>query len=314
MLNLSGFFWRIAVSTSLSLLVCSCSDSSSASAESEFYPSSQTVSSSSSGASFGCSSEGQIFSSSSSEVELPNSLNISPDTNGFYDMGELYRAVPQGSRIVFVIRHAEREDSLGTLSPLTENGVAAAQALGEKLANPEESFHYASTDFVRTRETCRNIALGRGESDFEVETWDGIDGSYFLRVSSDSLSQFSKNRGGTWKIISRWAYADSTMNETVAAKVNAHFYDLFERGRQFVEENVLANVSRWKRVSILVSHDVLTEPLVVFASNRSVDLRFYSSGRWVNYLAGVAIVIDENSHAELYPVRGDDLGFMTVSK
>lgn len=295
-----------------------CGDSSSSSASDENLQVSSSLESDCSSSSFlPESSSAEIPASSESEGEWssassPDALPIVPDADGFYAMEEIYKATPATSKIVFVIRHAEREDSLGRLSDLTENGKAAARSLGEKLVGESESFFYASTDFVRTRETCRQIALGRGESDAEAQTWEGIDGGYFLKVPSDSLDKFAKNRGGTWKIISRWAYADPKMNENLASLVNAHFYDLFERGAQFVQENIVPNIPDWKRVSVLVSHDVLLEPLLVYATNRQIDLRFYESGRWANYLSGVAIVQSENG-ISLYPVRGMDVGYMTAN-
>lgn len=299
------------------VFLAACGDSSS-SASDENLPLSSSQTSDFSSSSFVLeSSSAEIPASSESEGEWssassPDALPIVPDADGFYAMEEIYKATPATSKIVFVIRHAEREDSLGRLSDLTENGKAAARSLGEKLVGESESFFYASTDFVRTRETCRQIALGRGESDAEAQTWEGIDGGYFLKVPSDSLDKFAKNRGGTWKIISRWAYADPKMNENLASLVNAHFYDLFERGAQFVQENIVPNIPDWKRVSVLVSHDVLLEPLLVYATNRQIDLRFYESGRWANYLSGVAIVQSENG-ISLYPVRGMDVGYMTAN-
>lgn len=238
-------------------------------------------------------------------------LSVTPDTNGFYDVGDIYKAAPETYRIAYVLRHAERESGLGQESQLTEVGVAQALAVGEKLAGGDESFYYASTDFIRTRETCNNIAKGRGETDNVTDTQaELLNGSYFLTVSSDSMDAFAKKKGGGWKIISVYAYDE----DYYADQVKLHFYDLFERGNQFVMENVVANMSKWKRVSILVSHDLLLEPLVVYASNREVDVNFYRSGRWVNYLTGVAVVLNADNQVELYPVRGTDIGYMTQKK
>ena len=238
-------------------------------------------------------------------------LSVIPDTNGFYDVGDIYKAAPETYKIAYVLRHAERESGLGQESPLTEVGVAQALAVGEKLAGGDESFYYASTDFIRTRETCNNIAKGRGETANVTETQaELLNGSYFLTVPSDSLDAFAKKKGGGWKIISVYAYGE----DYYADQVQLHFYDLFERGNQFVMENIVANMSKWKRVSILVSHDVLLEPLVVYASNRTVDVNFYRSGRWVNYLTGVAVVLNAENQVELYPVRGTDIGYMTQKK
>lgn len=226
-------------------------------------------------------------------------------------MGDIHKAAPETYRIAYVLRHAERESGLGQESQLTEVGVAQALAVGEKLSGGDESFYYASTDFIRTRETCNNIAKGRGETANVTETQaELLNGSYFLTVSSDSMDAFAKKKGGGWKIISVYAYGEDYYADQVAL----HFYDLFERGNQFVMENIVANMPKWKRVSILVSHDVLLEPLVVYASNREVDVNFYRSGRWVNYLTGVAVVLNAENQVELYPVRGTDIGYMTQKK
>ena len=66
-----------------------------------------------------------------------------------------------------------------------------------------------------------------------------------------------------------------------------------------------------KRVSILVSHDMLVEPLIVFVSNRTIDLKYYQSPfRWVNYLSGIAVIVDEAGAVTALPVRGDSVGWM----
>ena len=236
-------------------------------------------------------------------------LAVTPDSTGFYDIGDVYKAVPATSKLVFVMRHAERQTSEGQESLLTEKGVEQALSVGAKLAGGDESFYYSSTDFIRTRETCNNIAKGRGET-AEVVTWDGINGGYFLKVPSDTMDAFVRNRGGSWKFISSWAYDDPNPSRFTAAKIPEYLYELMPRGDQFVNEVVLANLPNWKRVSVLVSHDLLIEPLIAYASNRTVDLKFYESGKWANYLSGIAIVVDEANLVTLLPIRGIEYGFM----
>ena len=225
-------------------------------------------------------------------------------------MGDVYKAVPKTSKIAFVIRHSKRQKSTGTESQLTPIGIQMAQTLGAKLVS-EEPFYYASTDFIRTRETCKNIATGRGEGDVNVVTWDGINGGYFLTVPSDTLDALVSSRGGNPKYIAQYAYGVPYSSTYIAETIQTYFYDLFERGNQFVNEVVVANMSSWKRVSILVSHDMLIEPLVVFVSNRIINLRVYESPfRWVNYLSGIAVIVDEAGTVTVLPVRGDEVGWM----
>ena len=241
----------------------------------------------------------------------PGALAVAADADGFYDMGDVYKAVPKTSKIAFVIRHSKREkNNLGTESSLTPIGIKMAKTLGEKLVS-EESFYYASTNFLRTRATCENIAAGRGET-AEVVTWDAINGSYFLTVPSDSLDALVSSKGGNPKYIAQYSYgAPYSYASTVGVVVATYFYDLFERGNQFVNEVIVANMPSWKRVSVLVSHDMLVEPLLAFVSNRTINLKVSENPfRWVNYLSGIAVIVDEAGAVTALPVRGDEVGWM----
>lgn len=235
---------------------------------------------------------------------------LAPDADGFYDMEDVYKLTPTTSKIAFVIRHSKREKSLGQESQLTPIGIQMAQTLGAKLAS-EESFYYASTDFIRTRETCTNIAKGRGEENVEVVTWDGINGGYFLTVPSDTLDALVSSIGGNQTFIAQYAYGKTFTNPHYGELLTSYFYDFFERGNQFINEVIVPNMPSWKRVSILVSHDMLVEPLIVYVSNRTIDLKIYEGNhRWVNYLSGIAVIVDEAGAVTTLPVRGDSVGWM----
>jgi broad specificity phosphatase PhoE len=245
----------------------------------------------------------------------PGALALSPDADGFYDMGDVYKAVPKTSKIAFVIRHSKRQkNNLGTESTLTPIGITMAKTLGEKLVG-DESFYYASTNFLRTRATCENIAAGRGET-AEVVTWDGINGGYFLTVPSDSLDALVSKKGGNPKFIAQYSYGvPFSYAATIGATLSTYFYDLYPRGNQFVNEVIVANMPSWKRVSVLVSHDMLVEPLIVFVSNRTINLKAYESPfHWVNYLSGIAVIVDEAGAVTALPVRGDAVGWMIPSQ
>jgi broad specificity phosphatase PhoE len=240
----------------------------------------------------------------------PGTLALAPDADGFYDMGDVYKAVPKTSKIAFVIRHSKREkNNLGTESSLTPIGIQMAQTLGAKLVG-DEPFYYSSTNFLRTRATCENIAAGRGETNIEVVTWDGINGSYFLTVPSDTLDAYVSKRGGNPKFIAMYSYG-ADYPAALAPTLSTYFHDFFPRGTQFLSEVIVPNMPKWKRVSILVSHDMLVEPLVAFVSNRTINLKVYETPyRWVNYLSGIAVIVDEAGAVTALPVRGDEVGWM----
>ncbi len=249
----------------------------------------------------------------------PGALALTPDADGFYDMGDVYKAVPKTSKIAFVIRHSKREkNNTGTQSQLTPIGVQMAQKLGTKLAG-DEQFYYASTNFDRTRLTCENIAIGRGETGAEVVTWDeGIYGSYFLTVPSDTLDALVSTKGGNPKYIALYSYGVPFAGKVPAAAasiVGAYFHDFYPRGNQFLREVIVANIAKWKRVSVLVSHDMLVEPLIAFVSDRTINLRFFEKPfHWVNYLSGIAVIVDEAGGVTALAVRGDDIGWMVPSE
>ena len=248
----------------------------------------------------------------------PGALALTPDADGFYDMGDVYKAVPKTSKIAFVIRHSKREkNNLGTESSLTPIGIQMATTLGTKLAS-DEPFYYSSTNFLRTRATCEYIAAGRGETDVKVETWNGINGSYFLTVPSDTLDALVAKKGGNPKYIALYSYGEPFVGKVpnaVATVVVNYFHDFYPRGNQFINEVILPNMPNWKRVSILVSHDMLVEPLVAFVSDRTIDLKAYTSPfHWVNYLSGIAVIVDEAGAVTALPVRGDTVGWMIPSE
>lgn len=313
-------FFSLAV-LMIACLLAACGDNSSS-------PSDEVASSSSAE---GTSSEGNInpLEGSSSATNVPKNyqdpftfftmpastgLVVTPDEDGFYDMGDVYKAVPKSSKIAFVIRHSKRYKSTGVESQLTPIGEQMAKDLGAKLKS-DEKFHYASTNFVRTRKTAELIAEARGEK-AEVETWDGIDGAYFLTVPSDTLDALMGKSGGSPKYIARYSYDAFSSTNAADQKAQPCFYeDFFARGNQFVNEVIVANMPKWERVSILVSHDVLVEPLIAFVSNRTINLKsFESPFHWVNYLSGIVVIVDEQDKITALPVKGDTVGWMIPSQ
>lgn len=242
----------------------------------------------------------------------PAAIAATPDADGFYYIADVYKAVPTTSKIAFVIRHSERQSCESQESKLTADGIAHAKTLGADIGG-DEPFYYTSTDFIRTRETASNIAAGRGET-AEVVAWDAINGGYFLKTSSDEFDALVGKRGGSWKNMSQFIYGATVTNNYVAQRIADYVYDIMPRGDQFIKEVVLDNMDNWKRVSFLVTHDILIEPLTVYATNRTIDLKFYESQRWSNYMSGVAVVVDAAGAVSLYPVRGYEVGWIGATK
>ncbi|WP_141099292.1 histidine phosphatase family protein [Fibrobacter sp. UWB4] len=236
-------------------------------------------------------------SSSSSQTSLP-AKEISLDENGFATVADVYKSLTADEKAVFIIRHSEREDDVAIETELTANGVKMAQDLGATLKSDEE-FSYITSGFVRTNETANNISKGRGEASLPklITNYD-ITGNWFLKISADSLAQYATKlnmKGSSVELMAHWAY-DGGYPDVL--------YELAPRAEEFMQKVILKNLSKWKRVSIMVSHDILVMPLTVFGSNKKVALKYHVDYHWINYIAGLAIIIGTDNSMRYVPVKG----------
>ena len=104
-----------------------------------------------------------------------------------------------------------------------------------------------------------------------------------------------------WEVFSKYAFAGAYSDA---------FYDLKTRSEQLLEDEILANISTMKRVNFMCTHDYLVEPLIAYVTGCHSIIRFYENLRWVNYLAGVAMIISADGSVRYIPVRGLDKGSM----
>ena len=224
------------------------------------------------------------------------------DSNGFATVADVYKSLAPSEKAVFIIRHSEREDAVTIETELTANGVKMAQDLGKSLKSDEE-FSYITSGFVRTNETANNISIGRGEASLPklITNYD-ITGNWFLKISADSLAQYATAlgmKGSSVELMAHWAY-EGTYGEA--------FQELDAKAEEFMRTVILKNLPKWKRVSIMVSHDIFVMPLTVFGSKKKVALKYYEDYHWINYIAGLAIIIDEQNNLRYIPVKGAESG------
>ncbi|SIO28463.1 histidine phosphatase family protein [Fibrobacter sp. UWB11] len=238
----------------------------------------------------------------SSSSTTPSPVKITLDENGFATVADVYRSLQDNEKAVFIIRHSEREDNVAIETELTANGVKMAQDLGATLKSDEE-FSYITSGFVRTNETANNISKGRGEASLPklITNYD-ITGNWFLKISADSLAQYATKlnmKGSSVELMAHWAY-DGGYPDAL--------YELSPRSEEFMQKVILKNLSKWKRVSIMVSHDILVMPLAVFGSDKKVALKYHEDYHWINYIAGLAIIIGKENNLRYVPVKGADSG------
>ena len=242
-----------------------------------------------------------IEESSSSEVIEP-SPEIVLDKDGFATVADVYKSLASDEKAVFIIRHSEREDDVALETELTANGIQMAQDLGATLKS-EEEFSYVTSGFVRTNETANQISKGRGEATLPklITNYD-ITGNWFLKISADSLAKQATAlglKGSSIELMARWAYEGGYPEI---------FYEMEPRAQEFMQTVILKNLRKWKRVTIMVSHDIFVMPLAVFGSQKKVALKYYEDYHWINYIAGLAIIVDAQNNLRYIPVKGAESG------
>ena len=253
------------------------------------------------------STEQQAGSSSSTEAPSSSSrVETSPkivlDKDGFATVANVYKGLAPDEKAVFIIRHSEREDDVALETELTANGIQMAQSLGATLRSDEE-FTYVTSGFVRTNETANHISKGRGEATLPklITNYD-ITGNWFLKISADSLAKHATAlglKGSSVELMARWAYEGGYPEA---------FYELEPRAQEFMQTVILKNLPKWKRVTVMVSHDIFVMPLAVFGSQKKVALKYHEDYHWINYIAGLAVIIGADSTMRYIPVKGAESG------
>lgn len=223
------------------------------------------------------------------------------DSIGFADIANAFHTVAPDEKVVFVLRHAERESGVGRETPLTENGILQAQSVGQKLVSADE-FVYAHTAYVRTKETACNIALGRGQvqvcdDSFVSDTISELTGGWFIKDENlrDSYVSSTGKDTNTSVIVSLWAY-DGQFADA--------FYDLEERSLEVINTYLIKDYAEMPKAKVVISHDEFVVPLIAWATNKTASIRYKRGRWWVNYLTGLAIIVNSKNEVRYIGIKG----------
>ncbi len=206
-----------------------------------------------------------------------NTFNYAPD---------IYHALREGDRIMFIVRHSERGSDYSDTGTLNENGVALAQQVGPHfkggLAGVNDAF-YGSTKVTRCKQTSYYVANTRGDTDpasiNEVHApIDHLNSNYFGIGDDNAAVNYYKNN-----------------KTTVDTKAKALI-------------NELCEMSAGKTFAWFTSHDFCMLPMVDWVSDHAIV--FTAPANWINYMSGVAVIVHPNGSWEVYPVRNLESGFM----
>ena len=241
----------------------------------------------------------------STELEKDSYFVQISATNTFVDIQDVYDGLKDNERVIFVIRHGKRGDDTSISGTLTSDGKAQAKDLGSRLTKHEEDFVLGASEFLRAHQTVEYIAIGRGQQSDIRDTFPELNDNWYEK-NHDASEKAKSECGGGWELTSKYAYTGAyTTGE------NAAFYKLDERSVELIVDVLLAKYNDPShRFVMLSSHDKVMVPLVAYCTNFKVNLRKYDGGKWLNYLAGVAIIVDELGNRRYVPVKGLDSAYM----
>ena len=208
----------------------------------------------------------------------------------------------EDEKVIVLLPHAERGDDYSSTGPLNDNGKEQSEALGKKLVG-DLDIYYAASHATRTLQTCTYIAKARGEKNAVVDTIELLGGYWFVK-DTVVYNKAKKDHDGSWNVTTKWLYEGSYADA---------FYDVAPRSAEYLDSIIFPAMEKsGKRVGLFISHDLVLLPIVVYVSDRNIDMKYYksSSKRWLNYLAGLAIVLKPDGTLVFYAVKGLDSGTM----
>jgi broad specificity phosphatase PhoE len=221
------------------------------------------------------------------------------DIREFEELQSVYKSLKSGEKVIFFLRHAKRTDDTGKNGHLTDEGKSQSKQVGEQLKG--EDIYFANSTYTRSMETCENIAKGAGVS-YSENTIEALDGEWYVKDNS-KLEQHKSSDGGGWVVASAYAYKGAYTDA---------FYDLATYSENFITEIIKPEFKNVKRVGVFISHDMFVVPLTAYYTDKKVNLRYFETKQWINYLAGLAIILGTDGTIRYVPVRGLDSGTMTM--
>ena len=239
------------------------------------------------------------------EDPTPFDPNAAAYTN-FVGIQKIYESLEATDKVVFLLRHAHRTASTDSTGVLTGKGYIQSDRVGQHIAGTEE-IKYWHSEIPRTLQTCMAIAQGRGQTEITHTALKDLNGGWFEKDHA-KIEEFYANEPTSYDVVSRWAYNDYL---DPATTYNEGYYDLMERGAQFMNDIVIAKIAPQSRISIVVSHDQMLYPLTIFATNRALEMKHHEDKSWLNFLAGVAVIIKADGTVKYVPVKGLDEGTMS---
>lgn len=219
----------------------------------------------------------------------------------FVQASDFFASLKSTERVYLLVRHAERphitaaDADYGAHVGLTDAGRERAVALG-KMFPPEGDAVYYSSPVGRCMDTAKCIAEGRALAGYcapgatlpEITPL-AVLGHLYVKDYPSYLDVLNER---FYQNICSWIDSDD----------HPAFYPLHERAeevRKFMLEKGTA------RFNIFATHDAWVVPTLVHFCKMH-----FTPQRWMNYLTGIAFVVNSDGFERVVPVTGMETGWL----
>ena len=222
-----------------------------------------------------------------------------------------------------VIRHADRNsDDTGVTGDINETGLNSCKTVAEQMKDgtswtkdgvtylidcPANNAHYFSTNYTRTRHTAQALAEYRLDTDSAASDYSGITDATETLLSERFLKE--PKVSGNSDLLSRWINDPSSLTqEELTVNIGVSTPEeatarLTALANQFTQEIIaLAD----KRLNVFVTHDYYLVPFVAAMT----DVEFLKGSKWLNYEAGLGIILHSDNTFEIFPIRCKGSGYL----
>lgn len=221
-----------------------------------------------------------------------------------------------GDKLIYVIRHAERDSDSSSTTDINSTGVSRATGIGQLLAygnapSTSESnvtitieandAHYFANDLVRCKHTAQCIALGRGDTDSSADDYSGVTeeaellyGYRYLKSHPDS---------GTTNLLKKYCNTPDELTESELAYIGVETTEearakIVSDTHQFINE-IIAKAD--KTLNFFITSDYFVGCMQAGVTEYGYNQT--NNDPWVNWCSGVAIVVHPDNTYDAFAVK-----------
>ena len=221
-----------------------------------------------------------------------------------------------GDKLIYVIRHAERDSDSSSTTDINSTGVSRATGIGQLLAygnapSSSESgvtitieandAHYFANDLVRCKHTAQCIALGRGDTDSSSDDYSGVTeeaellyGYRYLKSHPDS---------GTTNLLKKYCNTPDELTESELAYIGVETTEearakIVSDTHQFINE-IIAKAD--KTLNFFITSDYFVGCMQAGVTEYGYNQT--NNNPWVNWCSGVAIVVHPDNTYDAFAVK-----------